>query len=53
MTLAGPPEKMTACGAKLIQKLIGHILKRMNFAIHVQLAQAARDQLCHLAAESR
>ena len=36
---------------ELFQERIGHVLIGVNFAIDVQLPQAARDQLRHLAAE--
>ncbi len=38
-------------GAKLLQESVCHLLERMDFAIDVQLSQAARDQLRYLAAE--
>ena len=49
--LAGPPDRITALGAKSAQEGVGDVLVRVDFAIDVQLAQAARDQLGHLAAE--
>jgi hypothetical protein len=50
-TEAGPPEKITAFGAKAARKRVVHPVEGVDFAIDVQLAQAARDQLRHLAAE--
>ena len=36
---------------EIAQEIVGHVLERVDFAIDVQFAQAARDQLRHLAAE--
>jgi hypothetical protein len=38
-------------GRKIGQKGVGHLLKRMDLAIDVQLAQSSRDQLRDLRAE--
>ena len=51
MTLHGPPDRITALGANSARKAPVDSLVRVDFAVDVQLAQAARDQLRHLAAE--
>ena len=50
-TEAGPPDRITAFGAKFVEEVLGHLLERVDLAIDVELAQAARDELRHLGAE--
>ena len=50
VTEAGPPDRMTARGAKSRTAALGD-RKRVDLAIDPALAHAARDQLGHLAAE--
>ena len=46
-----PPREDDRLWRELCQEGVSDLLKRMNFTIDVQLAQAARNQLRHLAAE--
>jgi hypothetical protein len=50
-TEAGPPEKMIAFGCEGCKEGVVHPVVGMDFAIDVQLSQAARDQLRHLGTE--
>ena len=50
MTLFGPPERMMPAGANFLTNDSGNV-ERMDFAIHVQLAHPARDELGVLSAE--
>ena len=50
MTDAGPPEKMMPFGLEPLERLVGGV-ERRDLGIDAGLADAARDQLRHLAAE--
>ena len=51
VTQAGPPERMTACGAEVGEEGGVDLLVGVDLAVDARLAQAAGDQLGDLAAE--
>ena len=51
MTLAGPPERMTASGPERGEEGGVDLLVRVDLAVDPRLAQPPRDQLGDLAAE--
>ena len=50
VTLFGPPDRMMPFGAKLAHEVVADVV-RMDLAVDVRLAQAARDELRVLRAE--